>query len=169
MSNSLWQRQVEPGDGQSCRNVDYDCSYPTATLVLISLYTVSIFVYFVYYIFVVCRVFRTFYQLPYTKYRMGNLVIRMQVHLRGIAFAFFPVTALTYHFVRLDSCASYIQFGYGLQPMQLVATVLAIANGFLATPRKPDETAILQVWLQEFAWTGNDYNRVPCQCQQSRT
>ena len=43
--------------------------------------------------------------------------------------------------------------------MQIVMTAVALAQAYLACPKRPENTAILQVWLQEFAWTEDDFSK----------
>lgn len=133
---------------QSCKELSYTCGLPTGALVLAITFTAFIVIYFLYYTYTVYRVFLIFYGLPYNQFRMGNLVIRLQVRLRGMAFAFFVLASLCFFYIQFNSCDSFILIFFGLMPVQFVMTVVAVANSILATPKRPEETAILQVWLQ---------------------
>jgi hypothetical protein len=87
---------------------------------------------------------------------MANLILRLQVRQRALTFAFFIATIIVYFYVRRGTLSALILSWYGFTPMQIVNTIVVIAQVYLSSPKKPDQTAILQVWLQEFAWTEDD-------------
>lgn len=140
-----------PAAAAACGEVEYDCSLSPAALVLEALITASACIYVVYYFYLVRKVFLSLYKLPYNQYKMGNAIIRLQVRLRGLSYAFFLVTIITYNYVNFNTCQSFMYSWLGLTPMQIVMTAVVIAQGFLSVPKRPGR-AILQVWLQEFAW-----------------
>lgn len=113
--------QPAPLPQQSCRDVHYDCTFSSATLVLVALTTGFILGYLVMYLIYVLRTFRVFKTLPYNQYRMGNVVIRLQVRLRGLALVFFVLSAISYTWVGFNTCPSFIISWYGYAPMQVGA------------------------------------------------
>lgn len=147
----------------NCREATYTCSFSKAGSVLANVVAALAILYLFVYIAMVRRVFQNFYQLPYSQYRIGNLAIRLQVRLRGLAFAFFVATIIGYFYIDIGTCSSYILSWYGLTPMQLVMTIVAATQGYLALPNRPGQTSILQVWLQEFAWSERDIERKRCE------
>ena len=142
-----------------CTTLSYSCHFTTAAFVLANLIAASAIIYFITYVVIIYRAFQMFYTRPYAPFRMGNLVLRFQVRQRGVAFTFFIANIIVYFYVRAGSCASYFISWHGLAPSQLVMTVVAATQAFLATPTKPEQSSILQVWLQEFAWTERDVER----------
>eukprot|EP00887_Chlorella_sp_A99_P005583 scaffold1.g5583.t1 len=103
---------------------------------------------------------------PYTSFRMGNLVVRLQARgagdgggvgwarLRILAICFFVASSVIYTFVGINTCASYLTSWLGYLPMQLVMSAVAVANARIFMPKRPHDTAILQ-----FAWTERDVPR----------
>lgn len=146
--------------GISCSNVTgFSCSYGQAGQILSNIVAAWAILYLILYLVIVWLVFRHFYSRSYIQFRVGNLAIRLQIRLRGMAFAFFIAAIVGYFYVDRGTCSSYILSWYGLTPMQFVMTVVAITQGYLAMPTRPNETAILQVWFEEFAWTESDIPR----------
>jgi hypothetical protein len=143
----------------SCNYIEYTENFTTTSNVLSNIVAALSIIYLLLYTYIIWCSFRIFYALPYTKFRMGNLILRLQVRQRSIAFAFFIATIVVYFYVRRGSLAALILSLYGLTPMQVVNTVVVIAQAYLASPKKPEQKAILQVWLQEFAWTEADIPR----------
>lgn len=151
--------QAPLAPGQSCRNAHYTCSFSTTGEVLSSLVAATAISYLLVYVSYIYKSFRVFYNLPYAPFRMGNLILRLQLRQRSVAFTFFIATIICYFYVRHGSCGSYVLSWYGFTPMQLVMTVVACTQGYLSAPKKPEQAAILQVWLQEFAWAERDVPR----------
>lgn len=143
----------------SCKYLEYTENFTTTANVLSNIVAAVSIVYLLVYTYIICYSFRVFYGLPYTKFRMGNLILRLQVRQRALTFAFFIATIVVYFYVRRGSLAALILSWYGLTSMQVVNTVVVIAQAYLSSPKKPEQTAILQVWLQEFAWTEADIPR----------
>lgn len=155
-----------PADPNSSELTNLDnamCPSTTAENVLSSLVASASIVYLVVYIIIVRRIFVRLYGLPYSKNRMGNLLIRMNVRLIGSAFCFFIISIIIYFYVDFDTCAAYFVSWMGFTPAQLVLTAVSLAQAVLFTPRRPDSTSVLQVWLQEFAWLEKDVERKRCE------
>jgi Lipase (class 3) len=144
---------------ESCRYLEYEENFTTVGNVLSSLIAATSIIYLFFYTFLIFYCFRIFYALPYTKFRMANLIIRLQVRQRALTFAFFIATIIVYFYFRRGTLAALILSWYGLTPMQIVNTIVVISQVYLSSPKKPEQTAILQVWLQEFAWTEDDIPR----------
>eukprot|EP00890_Picochlorum_soloecismus_P000351 jgi/Picsp_1/1316/NSC_04797-R1_alpha beta-hydrolase len=148
-----------PGKDRGCdptRSSSYDCSLSTSAIVFGSFTVLMVGVYLVNYVVTLYRVFSSLYCVPYNQFRMANLVVRLQVRIRGFSFVFFAVTPIVYYFVRMNSCSSYAFSWLGMAPMQVVETVVALVQSMLSSPANPHTLAVLQVWLQEFAWKEDD-------------
>lgn len=154
---------TNPNDSESVNLDSAVCPSTTAETVLSSLVGSAAIVYLIVYIIIVRRIFVNLYGLPYNKNRMGNLLIRMNVRLIGSAFCFFIISIIIYFYVDFDTCAAYFVSWMGFTPAQLVLTAVSLAQAYLFTPRRPDSTSVLQVWLQEFAWLEKDVERKRCE------
>ncbi|KAL4431078.1 hypothetical protein ABPG75_006334 [Micractinium tetrahymenae] len=138
-----------------CRYQNYDCSWKPAPVVLLALNVACLVVYWMAYMFYVLRAFNNLKHRPYSQFRMANLTVRM----RSLSIGFFVLCVIFYTFVKLGTCSSFVLSWFGYLPMQLVMTATAIANAYICMPKRPLEAGILQVWLQEFAWTEGDVPR----------
>ena len=146
-----------PGKESGCDpTLSYDCSLSTSSIIFGSLTVLMVAVYLVNYFVTLYRVFSSLYCVPYNQFRMANLVVRLQLRIRGFSFIFFAVTPIVYFFVRMNSCSSYAFSWLGMAPMQVVETVVALVQSMLSSPANPHTLAVLQVWLQEFAWREED-------------
>ena len=143
----------------SCHDLQYSCDFTTAGHVFANFVTASAVLYLLWYFTFIYRAFRTYYSQPYGHFRMENMILRLQLRQRALVFTFFILNIIVYFYVKRATCASYVLAWYGMAPMQVVMTSVALARAFLATPMRTDKTAILQVWLQEFAWTEEDVPR----------
>ncbi|KAK9817845.1 hypothetical protein WJX72_003000 [[Myrmecia] bisecta] len=98
--------------------------------------------------------------MPYVEFRMVNNGVRLQARMRGTSLIFFVFCCALLFFVKFRSCASYLQSWLGFLPMQVVMSTLACCFCYLAMPKDLEESrALLQVWLQEFAWVEKDLTR----------
>lgn len=79
---------------------------------------------------------------------MANMIIRMQFQLRGMASFFILLTFVLYFFIQFNSCSSIFLTFFGIMPVQLMLTLVTVVNAILMMPNPPDESFILQVWLQ---------------------
>ena len=110
--------QPAPAPGQPCTEVAYDCSFTTATLVLLALVSAFSVGYLLLYFYYTLVVFRQLRGRPYNAYRMGNMIVRVQIRLRGLAFVFFVVCIVTYTYVGFNTCTSFVVSWFGYTPMQ---------------------------------------------------
>ncbi|KAK9907744.1 hypothetical protein WJX75_009081 [Coccomyxa subellipsoidea] len=142
---------TEEGD---CRQWTYDCRHDTVTVVLISLESAVFLAYFALFFFYLGRAFRQLRARNYRDFRMANLSVRLIVRTRVAGMVFFVACVVIYYYVKLGSCLSYVSSALGLLPMQFVMTALIIVMLYMFMPKDPDaQDQVLQVWLQEFAWT----------------
>ncbi|EFN59469.1 hypothetical protein CHLNCDRAFT_138062 [Chlorella variabilis] len=142
-----------------CRQQNWNCHFTPAGSALLAVNVTCIVIYFLLWIFFVARALNNLKHLPYNGMRMANLTTRLQIKLRGLSITFFVLCSITYTFVKLNTCSSYIISWLGFLPMQVVMTATAIANAYMTMPKRPHQTGILQVWLQEFAWLERDIPR----------
>lgn len=73
-----------------------------------------------------------------TRYRVPNLVMRIYRRSRAWALAFFAISVALIFYVRLNTCAAYIETFLGLAPINLILTGLALTGAFLAMPIRPN-------------------------------
>lgn len=71
------------------------------------------------------------------RYRVANLVMRIYRRSRAWALAFFAISIALIFYVRLNSCAAYIETFFGLAPINFILTGLALTGAFLAMPIRP--------------------------------
>ncbi|KAI7844547.1 hypothetical protein COHA_001905 [Chlorella ohadii] len=158
-----------------CRQQGWTCQFSAAAITLLSLNVACLVAYFIMWLWNIARSFNNLKYLPYGSMRMANLVTRMQVRLRGLGITFFVLCVVVYTFgmwarrdfglgmslwdgyVKLSTCSSYIISWLGY--LVLVASVTAMASGYMWMPKRPHEMGILQAWLAEFAWTEGDIPR----------
>lgn len=63
--------------------------------------------------------------------------MRVYRRSRAWALAFFSISIVLVFFVRIDSCASYVETWFGLAPVQFILTGLALTGAYLAMPVHP--------------------------------
>ncbi|GAB4817729.1 hypothetical protein N2152v2_004775 [Parachlorella kessleri] len=162
-----------PGTQGDCRHWVYDCEFDGPALALLITLQALMVVYAVAYLLTARRNFQMLAERPYMQFRMANLNVRLSVRLRTLAYLFFILCTVVYLFVRIGTCSSYVSSWLGFLPMQassdkslpwvrgaqFVMTCIACSGAFIHMPKKPHHKAIMQVWLQEFAWTENDVPR----------
>ncbi|KAI3433461.1 hypothetical protein D9Q98_003274 [Chlorella vulgaris] len=136
-----------------CTGSSYLCNTTTDVLVSLVLVTVAMGLYSLLYARDMARSFRYLQRLPYNENKQANYIIRISVRQRATAIAFFFLSLVVYTYVGFASCKSYVLSWLGYMPSMIVLVCTAIANGYLMTPKRPDDDGIMQVWLQEFAWT----------------
>ncbi|KAL4431080.1 hypothetical protein ABPG75_006336 [Micractinium tetrahymenae] len=151
VETKVGRQQVPPPP--ACHTTPYDCNASGAIIALASTQFSLNLGYFLIYAFLISRSFYHLLRLPYEQNRQANFVVRLQLRLRGLILLFFALSVCLYTFVGAGSCRSYLLTWLGLLPVQLVTGLVAIINCFVMTPTRPDHAAILQEWLQEFAWT----------------
>ena len=118
-------------------------------------------------VFYIIWVFRELSTLPYNQFRMGNLIIRLQTRIRTFSFIFYILAFLISFVAGSESCSTFVLLRFGLTPAQIVVTASIVCWGWLSMPIRPDEKAILQVWLQG-RWENNDYDNdgvLPWRCR----
>ncbi|GAB4816054.1 hypothetical protein N2152v2_003100 [Parachlorella kessleri] len=137
-----------PGVPQTDSRIYYALTSTMAGIFLIMIATYFLFMY-------LAR--RELAKLPYSKYRVPNLGLKLQVHTQLImaAVSFLCITFMW--FVHLGNCNSYVLVWFGMLPMQLSMTSLAVISCVMVTPvdPSPDQVHHHQC-LQEVAWREGD-------------
>ena len=64
--------------------------------------------------------------------------MRMQRRSRAWALAFFAISIVLIYYVRLGSCAAYIQTWLGLGPINFILSGLALSSAFMTMPIRPN-------------------------------
>ncbi|KAK9818417.1 hypothetical protein WJX72_012370 [[Myrmecia] bisecta] len=146
-------QSIPPGTEDNCRLWEYACTRGAAIYTFTALLTGLVALYFLMYTFFIFSALRQLSMVPYAAFRVANFAVRLQLHIRMMAFAFMMVSCMLLWFAKIASCTSYLEIWLGMFPMQLSMTGLAIWVAFLATPKTPNKDASLLVWLQEYAIT----------------
>lgn len=94
--------------------------------------------------------------LPYTKHRQANIFVRLQKRIRFPATVTMIACIAVYTFACVHLCRSSYVSALGYLPMHVVNSVVVSIFAVLATPVDRANRGILEVWLQEFAWTESD-------------
>ncbi|GAB4816055.1 hypothetical protein N2152v2_003101 [Parachlorella kessleri] len=96
-------------------------------------------------------------KLPYSKYRAPNMGLKLQVHIQLVmaAISFLCITFMWY--IHLGNCNSYVLVWFGMLPMQLTMTSLAVISCVMVTPVDPSPRQLYHhQCLQEVAWREGD-------------
>lgn len=93
---------------------------------------------------------------PYTKYRQANIFLRLQKRLRFPASITMIACIAVYSFSRVHLCKSSYISALGYLPMHVVNSAVCSIFAVLAMPVSKANRGLLEVWLQEFAWTEAD-------------
>ncbi|CAL5228580.1 g11739 [Coccomyxa viridis] len=131
------------------------CAVNAAETTLTVLLMACAYIYFGLYFYHLFQAMIKLKDLPRQDNKMASLQIRLQFKIRILVIAFYTLSIALLWFVKLHACRSYCYTWYGMLPAQIVETGAALTWAFFAFPMQHlDEKApLLQVWLQEFAWT----------------
>ncbi|KAK9902044.1 hypothetical protein WJX75_002353 [Coccomyxa subellipsoidea] len=145
---------IPPGLENNCDDWLYSCITTPVQQGLIGILVAIGYVYFFLYLYFIGKAYLILRGLPYTQYKMGNLMVRLHLRLRLTIILFFAFSFALLWFVRSNTCSSYLTTWGGMLPLQVVTTAVVVAWSYFTMPMDPDaRTPILGVWLQEFAWT----------------
>ncbi|BDA48303.1 probable lipase at C-terminar half [Coccomyxa sp. Obi] len=135
------KRYITSADGGDCRTWQYDCSPPVFTRVATFTGGVFMTVYLLMYIYYLHRGFVLLRSRPYNSFRVGNVLVRLQVVIAALVIA---------------DCISFMPGNphTGDDPIlqarfMLVICLIPTASICLITVAK----LLDKVWLQQFAWT----------------
>ncbi|KAK9807443.1 hypothetical protein WJX73_007832 [Symbiochloris irregularis] len=142
---------VAEGD---CKHYIYNCSITNVQMGLVGLMLFFPVLYFFIFCLYLRRAFAALSNEPYSDFKVGNLLIRLMVRLRLGVFAFFILSIVLLYFIKYNSCRVYADTWLGLTPLHIAESASVVCWSFVAMPKNPvGEPPLLQVWLQEFAWT----------------
>ncbi|EIE18442.1 hypothetical protein COCSUDRAFT_68209 [Coccomyxa subellipsoidea C-169] len=149
------KRYITLSNEGDCRSWRYSCSPPNFTKIATFSGGVMMTVYLLLYVYYLHRGFVLLRSRPYNSFRVGNVLVRLQASRTITAFAVAILTCVFLWFINPTSCASFFFSWQGLFPMQVVVAALVIADCVSFMPGNPHngDDPILQVWLQQFAWT----------------
>ncbi|GAB4815834.1 hypothetical protein N2152v2_002880 [Parachlorella kessleri] len=91
--------------------------------------------------------------LPYARYRLSNIYIRVQARYLNVVLAAICLQAVLLLIIGYNSCWAYLHTQLGFPPVEIALAVMALIKGFLYMPASRLQAPILLAWLQEFAWT----------------
>ncbi|KAK9788444.1 hypothetical protein WJX73_010754 [Symbiochloris irregularis] len=92
-------------------------------------------------------------KLSHATFRTANILLQLQLRTVLYLKVGISIATVLFWYIRHNSCVSYLLTWLGIIPIQLIASVLAWHNLRLFIPTDPTTDHILQVWLQEVAWT----------------
>eukprot|EP01025_Chloroclados_australasicus_P036388 TRINITY_DN3709_c0_g3_i1.p1 TRINITY_DN3709_c0_g3~~TRINITY_DN3709_c0_g3_i1.p1 ORF type:complete len:845 (-),score=70.90 TRINITY_DN3709_c0_g3_i1:314-2827(-) len=137
------------GQHPDCSSNSYTLSFTIIQLVILLIYLVSTIVY-------VKLTFQQLRKRRYQDFRMGNILVRLQVRLRMATFGIFLLSVVLLWIVDLGTCESFAFTWLGLLPVNWVFTCFTIVEMLLMTPKlysKGSELGHCRVLLQQFSWT----------------
>ena len=91
----------------------------------------------------------------------------MQAHRRMIAAGLFLISFVVLQFVKLNSCASYLESWLGFAPVYVVETAVAVGGAYFFMPKNPDlQDPILRVSESCFklSCAVTSLAKILCQC-----
>ncbi|KAK9804297.1 hypothetical protein WJX72_005360 [[Myrmecia] bisecta] len=144
---------IPPGQEADCSAWSFDCSNTSRQLGLVILMVALAIAYLVLFAAFMYRTWRALAAKPVVEFKMGFVIVRLQLRMRGIVAAFFVLSMVLLWLARSNTCAAFTFTWLGLLPMQVVMTATVVTWCFFCMPKDPDTAPLLQVWLSEFAWT----------------
>ncbi|KAK9817768.1 hypothetical protein WJX72_001918 [[Myrmecia] bisecta] len=144
---------IPPGTEHDCRLWVYVCTSQADARYFTCLLAGLIVLYFILYLIIMFSAIHQLGKAPYVQCRVANIAVRLQLHMRMMAYGFTMLSFLLLWLIHLTSCTSYLEIWLGEFPMQLPMTVMVVCVAFLATPKMPHGDTSLLVWLQEYAMT----------------
>ncbi|GAB4816056.1 hypothetical protein N2152v2_003102 [Parachlorella kessleri] len=138
--------------GWSCNLADMGIYYGiTSTMAGLFLIMIATYFLFMY----LAR--RELAKLPYSKYRVPDMGLRLQVHIQVVMAALFFLCVIFMWFVHAGTCNSYVLAWYGMLPMQLAMSSLAVINAVMVCPVDPSPRQLYHhQCLQEVVWSERD-------------
>ncbi|KAK9788602.1 hypothetical protein WJX73_002360 [Symbiochloris irregularis] len=115
--------------------------------------TVVSALYLLWYCICMLRVYRQLSQRRFAAFRPVNIMFQLQMRTVFLTFKVLFISATILWFYRIDSCMSFFFTWLGMLPMQLIASALAWFTLWQYMPQDSASDPVLQVWLQEVAWT----------------
>ncbi|KAK9866093.1 hypothetical protein WJX84_001319 [Apatococcus fuscideae] len=156
-----FEDHIASTNGQTdCHKFNYTCNVDGFSLGVTCAIFACWITYLVMWALSLYRAIKGLQRIPYNSFKMANLSCRMQVRTRATGNTMFLLTVCLLWFGNPNSCSSFIFTIPGFADLQIVETSLAVALAFFYMPKTPVlQESILQVWLQEFAWTEKDVER----------
>ncbi|KAK9807450.1 hypothetical protein WJX73_008432 [Symbiochloris irregularis] len=137
-----------------CKNYVYNCSTKPLQIGVNGIMLTFPVLFFVVFCVYLRQAFRRLKHQPYSDFKIGNLLVRLMVRVRLAVFFFFILSILLLYFVNYKSCRGYTATWLGLTPLHIAESASVVCWSFVAMPKSPrGKPPLLQVWLQEFAWT----------------
>ncbi|PSC69206.1 alpha beta-hydrolase [Micractinium conductrix] len=126
------------GASDLCEQEDYVEVFNELEVVVVTLFAVA-------YTFYLLRAFRDHRQLPFARYRLSNLFIRLSAR-HGVAT--FLAVVLTVIVLPAGLYGSL-----GVAPVQLAMALMMAVSAVALMPKHMATHAMLTTWQQQFAWT----------------
>ncbi|KAK9837540.1 hypothetical protein WJX84_004530 [Apatococcus fuscideae] len=143
-----------PDNGGDCTSWRFDCTVNATTQGLIALILFFGACWFALWLYLLYRSKGHLFRQPYSDFKMANLSLRIQERMDWVFIVLFVVTFGLLWYVKPGSCRSVLYTWLGLLPMQVMSTTNTLSRVYMFMPCEPrHRTPLLQVWLQEFAWT----------------
>mmetsp|Transcript_17938 Transcript_17938/g.53981 ORF Transcript_17938/g.53981 Transcript_17938/m.53981 type:complete len:703 (+) Transcript_17938:404-2512(+) len=137
-----------------CETGNLNCVMDTVTLTLASVSIVSLVGMLCWWAISIRLAVHNFKRWSYIGHRAGNLNLRFQVRFLSYSVAFFIICCILLWFVKLQSCASFVETWLGFSPLFIVMTVTCVSMAFIYQPKQADpDMALYYVMKQAFSWT----------------
>ncbi|KAK9866320.1 hypothetical protein WJX84_007327 [Apatococcus fuscideae] len=148
---------VDRQGAHDCRGYNYTC-VPSGTSLALTCAILGIWVLYVLVWFhALLRAMRGLQKVPYKIYRMANMSIQVQLHTRTQSNLLFLLTIVLLWYADPSLCSSFAFTIPGFVNLQIMQSCLSTGVAWYYMPTPPRlRHAILQIWLQDFAWTVDD-------------
>eukprot|EP00892_Ulva_mutabilis_P004928 jgi/Ulvmu1/2807/UM142_0005.1 len=156
--------QVRLPDGEACTwGVHARCAVSPALRAAIIVVLPGTVACFVLYAFYLLRAWRQLSGELYQKYRVMNMVVRLQFRYNGGIVLMLLVGVTLSWFVGTNTCVNYALTWFGAPPVTFTIVCLQMVSFNLSFPRSHDFLAMQHTLpaalLQQFAWTEADMPR----------
>ncbi|KAK9821824.1 hypothetical protein WJX74_001662 [Apatococcus lobatus] len=144
-----------------CADQEASCELPHGLYITVALMVAFSGIWFCLWLFLIYRAKRHLLNLPYADFKFANMFLRLQERSRWVFVVFFTISLALLWFVNNRSCFSMAFTWLGLLPCQILATLNICVWAYMMCPLPPgQDTPMLQVELQRFAWTQSQHDQV---------
>eukprot|EP00892_Ulva_mutabilis_P005827 jgi/Ulvmu1/3616/UM017_0028.1 len=150
--------EVSVADGGVCGwGAAVVCSASPSLQAAMALTLVAVLSYFGLYGFYLVRAWRQLSDKLYQKFRMNNVVMRIQTRVNGgMVFMLLLSMALTWY-LGSDACVNYAVTWFGVPSVSLIIVAIQVMAFYITYPRSPGDMASHRAapifLMQQFAWT----------------
>ncbi|KAL4439948.1 hypothetical protein ABPG75_002949 [Micractinium tetrahymenae] len=157
VSADLYARLHDDWDAEAdragCRGLTYSCASEPYAEVFNLLELILVGMYALVYAVYLRRAFKDHAALPYCRYRLSNMNIRMQVYYSMLVFGTIFLSIVVLSAIQYQSCWSYLDSSLGAMPVQLAMALLVGVNAFCMMPKNVATQDTVIALKQRFCWT----------------